>query len=158
MLFDLEGRGPAPSRPATWREVADWIDEVDDDAPVHLLAEDFRAYLPGLLLGGLCYMTNPGNPVTESAVHDLFQNYYDSWWDQRFMDRWCHFTATQLDVIEAAVALLFAGPAPGSPAEAAMRSMLGPLSLERARQTLELIRLRAALDALEEPRADPGAG
>lgn len=143
LLLDPEGIGPAPLRPATWREVAERINEIDHSEIHSLEPDDFRCYLPGLLIGCLLHLRDNAPPYEGSILYDLIWGNDDRYWDAHFLDRWGHFTATQLDAVEQAVDLLL--PAPPPEIRDRLYAILGPFDRTRARETLDLLRLRLAL-------------
>lgn len=143
VLLDPEGTGPAHLRPVTWREIARRIDDVDHSLIHSLEAEDFRCYLPGLLIGCLLHLPDKAPLYEESTLYDLIWGNDDRYWDARFLDRWGHLTATQLDAVERAVDLLL--PEPPPEIRDRLYAILGPSDRTRARETLDLLRLRLAL-------------
>lgn len=143
VLLDPEGTGPAPLQPIPWREMAERINEIDHSEIHSLEPDDFRCYLPGLLIGCLLHLPDIAPPYEDSILYDLIWGNDDRYWNSRFLDRWGHLTAPQLDAVERAVDLLLPDPPPEY--RDRLYAILGPTHRTRARETLDLLRLRLAL-------------
>ena len=143
VLFDSDGPGLTPDRPSSWREVAERINEVDSSLIGSLEPDDFRYYLPGLLTGCLLHLREGAPPYEGSVLFGLVWGNDDRYWDDRFLDRWGRLPPQQLDAVERAVDLLLPEPAPEH--RERLYALLGPSDRTRAKETLDLLRIRQAL-------------
>lgn len=143
LLLDPEGTQPTLDRPATWPEVALRINEIDWDLIASLEPEDFRYYLPGLLVGCLRYLRDGAPPYEDSTLSGLIWGNDDRYWDERFLSCWGRLSLQQLDAVELAVDVLLPEPPPEH--RDRLYALLGPSDWTRAKETLDLLRLRDAI-------------
>lgn len=137
-LFGYGGNQGRAALASDWLEVAKRINEVDPDSPHHLSSADFRYYLPGLLIGCVCYLNNDSNPIAYAVLENLASSNDDKLWDDRFIERWCQYTPQQLHAIRLAVEKIYP--------IAEHYTVIARALIDRIWETLELIQIYVELE------------